>query len=122
MKRTGTTEFHEAPEHNHWHFLDFAKYELVDAKDKVNSTSGKQSWCLVPTAPVDLTVPGATLRPGQTGLESACGSESALWLRESLPSGRGDTYDQSQTRAFDLSKVNNGPYRIKVTVNSDGNL
>ncbi|WP_406023341.1 lysyl oxidase family protein [Nocardioides sp. NBC_00850] len=122
MKRTGTMEFHEAPEHNHWHFLDFAKYELVDAKDKVVSTSGKQSWCLVPTDPVDLTVPGATLRPGQTGLESACGSKSALWLRESLPSGWGDTYDQSQTQAFDLSKVKNGTYRIKVTVNPDGNL
>jgi hypothetical protein len=122
MKRTGTMEFHTAPEHNHWHFLDFAKYELVDANDKVVSTSGKQSWCLVPTDPVDLTVPGATLRPSQTGLESACGSKSALWLRESLPSGWGDTYDQSQTQAFDLTKVKNGTYRIKVTVNPDGNL
>ncbi|SDK79232.1 Lysyl oxidase [Nocardioides sp. YR527] len=122
VKRTGTMEFHEAPEHNHWHFLDFAKYELVDAKDKVVSTSGKQSWCLAPTDPVDLTVPGATLRPGQTGLESACGAKSALWLRESMPTGWGDTYDQSQTQAFDLRKVKNGTYRIKVTVNPDGNL
>ncbi|GGR51965.1 hypothetical protein J2S40_000601 [Nocardioides luteus] len=122
MKRTGTMEFHEAPEHNHWHFLDFAKYELVDAEDEVVSTSGKQSWCLTPTDPVDLNVKGATLRPGQTGLESACGAKSALWLRESLPTGWGDTYDQTQTQAFDLSKVTNGTYRIKVTVNPDGNL
>ncbi|MFJ2754233.1 lysyl oxidase family protein [Nocardioides sp. NPDC087217] len=122
VKKTGTMEFHEAPEHNHWHFLDFAKYELVDAKDKVVSTSGKQSWCLAPTDPVDLTVPGATLRPSQTGLESACGEKSALWLRESMPTGWGDTYNQAQTQAFDLSKVKNGTYRIKVTVNPDGNL
>ncbi|OIJ26633.1 lysyl oxidase family protein [Nocardioides luteus] len=122
IKKTGTMEFHEAPEHNHWHFLDFAKYELVDAKDKVVSTSGKQSWCLAPTDPVDLTVPGATLRPSQTGLESACGEKSALWLRESMPTGWGDTYSQNQTQAFDLSKVKNGTYRIKVTVNPDGNL
>ena len=122
IKKTGTMEFHEAPEHNHWHFLDFAKYELVDAKDKVVSTSGKQSWCLAPTDPVDLTVPGATLRPSQTGLESACGEKSALWLRESMPTGWGDTYNQAQTQAFDLSKVKNGTYRIKVTVNPDGNL
>ncbi|WP_275002714.1 lysyl oxidase family protein [Promicromonospora iranensis] len=120
--KTGTMEYHAAPEHNHWHFLDFASYELVTPKGRLVTTSGKQSWCLVPTDPVDLTVPGAAWRPEATGLDSACGDRSALWLREVLPAGWGDTYSQYQTQAFDLTGVRNGTYQIKITVNPNGNL
>jgi hypothetical protein len=120
--KTGTMEYHEAPEHDHWHFLDFASYELVTPKGKLVTTSGKQSWCLVPTNAVDLSVPGAVWRPEATGLDSACGERSALWLREVLPVGWGDTYSQHQTQAFDLTGVRNGTYQIKITVNPNGNL
>jgi hypothetical protein len=120
--KTGTMEYHDDPEHDHWHFLDFASYELVTAKGSLVTTSGKQSWCLVPTDPVDLSVPGAVWRPEATGLDSACGDRSALWLREALPAGWGDTYSQHQTQAFDLTGVRNGTYQIKITVNPNGNL
>lgn len=120
--KTGTMEYHQAPEHNHWHFLDFASYELVTTKGKPVTPSGKQSWCLAPTDPVDLSVPGATWRPEATGLDSTCGDQSALWLREVLPAGWGDTYNQTQTQAFDLTKVKNGTYQIKITVNPNGAL
>ena len=120
--KTGTMEYHDAPEHDHWHFLDFASYDLVTTKGSLVTTSGKQSWCLVPTDPVDLTVPGAVWRPEATGLDSACGDRSALWLREVLPTGWGDTYSQHQTQAFDLTGVRNGKYQIKITVNPNGNL
>jgi hypothetical protein len=119
---TGTMEYHDAPEHDHWHFLDFASYELVTAKGSPVTTSGKQSWCLAPTDPVDLSVPGAVWRPEATGLDSTCGGRSALWLREVLPAGWGDTYGQYQTQAFDLTGVRNGTYQIKITVNPNGNL
>jgi hypothetical protein len=120
--KTGTMEYHDAPEHDHWHFLDFASYELVTPKGKLVTTSGKQSWCLMPTDPVDLSVKGAVWRPEATGLDSACGERSALWLREVLPAGWGDTYSQNQTQAFDLTGVRNGTYQIKITVNPNGNL
>ncbi|WP_245605871.1 lysyl oxidase family protein [Promicromonospora kroppenstedtii] len=120
--KTGTMEYHQAPEHNHWHFLDFASYELVTTKGKPVTPSGKQSWCLAPTDPVDLSVPGAVWRPEATGLDSTCGDRSAIWLREVLPVGWGDTYNQSQTQAFDLTKVKNGTYQIKITVNPNGAL
>jgi hypothetical protein len=120
--KTGTMEYHDAPEHDHWHFLDFASYELVTPKGKLVTTSGKQSWCLMPTDPVDLSVRGAVWRPEATGLDSACGERSALWLREVLPAGWGDTYSQNQTQAFDLTGVRNGTYQIKITVNPNGNL
>jgi hypothetical protein len=67
-------------------------------------------------------VPGAAWRPEATGLDSACGDRSALWLREVLPAGWGDTYSQYQTQAFDLTGVRNGTYQIKITVNPNGNL
>jgi hypothetical protein len=120
--KTGTMEYHDAPEHEHWHFLDFASYELVRTDGTLVTTSGKQSWCLAPTDPVDLAVPGATWRPEATGLDSTCGDRSAMWLREVLPAGWGDTYSQYQTQAFDLTKVRNGTYRIKITVNPNGTL
>lgn len=120
--RTGTMKYHDAPEHEHWHFLDFASYELEKPDGTLVTTSGKQSWCLAPTDPVDLSVAGAVWRPEATGLDSTCGDRSALWLREVLPAGWGDTYNQSQTQAFDLRRVPNGRYRIKVTVNPNGAL
>ncbi|MFD2796787.1 lysyl oxidase family protein [Promicromonospora vindobonensis] len=120
--KTGTMEYHAAPEHDHWHFLDFALYELVKPDGSLVTTSGKQSWCLAPTDPVDLTVPGATWRPEATGLDSTCGDRSALWLREVLPVGWGDTYSQYQTQAFNLAGVRNGTYQIRITVNPNGNL
>jgi hypothetical protein len=120
--KTGTMEYHDAPEHDHWHFLDFAVYELVKPDGRLVTTSGKQSWCLAPTDPVDLTIKGAVWRPDATGLQSTCGDRSALWLREVLPVGWGDTYGQFQTLAFDLTGVPNGTYQIKVTVNPNGAL
>ncbi|CUR55794.1 putative secreted protein [metagenome] len=121
-KQTGTMEFHDEAEHNHWHFLDFAKYDLVTQAGAFVTTSGKQSWCLAPTDPVDLSLPNAVWRPESTGLSSSCGDESALWLRETMPVGWGDTYGQYQTQAFDLTGVKNGTYQIKITVNPNGNL
>ncbi|MBE1876097.1 lysyl oxidase family protein [Myceligenerans pegani] len=120
--KTGTMKYHAAPGHNHWHFLDFAQYELVTPKGDLVTTSGKQSWCLVPTDPVDMLVKNATWRPESIGLDSACGGKEATWLRESLPVGWGDTYVQYQTEAFDLTGVPNGTYKIRITVNPDGNL
>ena len=120
--KTGTMEYHDAPEHDHWHFLDFASYELVKTNGTPVTTSGKQSWCLAPTDPVDLSVPGATWRPEATGLDSTCGDRSALWLREVLPVGWGDTYSQYQTQAFDLTGIRNGTYQIRITVNPNGTL
>jgi hypothetical protein len=120
--KTGTMEYHDAPEHDHWHFLDFASYELVKKNGDVVTTSGKQSWCLAPTDAVDLSVPGATYRPEATGLDSTCGDRSALWLREVLPVGWGDTYSQYQTQAFSLKGVPNGTYQIKITANPNGAL
>jgi hypothetical protein len=121
-REVGTMEYHEAPQHDHWHFLDFAAYDLVDADGKRVARSGKQSWCVVPTDPIDLTVEGAEWLPGETGLASACGGPEAMWIRQILPVGWGDTYSQFQTQAINITEVPNGTYWVRIIVNPDGNI
>jgi hypothetical protein len=117
-RKVGTMAYHAAPEHDHWHFLDFAQYNLLDAKGKQVLRSGKQAWCLAPTDSVDLTLRGAAWNPGATGLFSTCGQRGALSIREALPVGWADTYGQYQVGdAFDITAVPNGRYQIQVVAN-----
>jgi hypothetical protein len=116
----GQLAYHAGGGHDHWHFEQFAVYQLLDENDVVVETSGKQAWCLVPTDPIDLTLEGANWRPGTTDLSSACGSPDSLWIREVLDVGHGDTYFQSLAgQSFDVRDVPSGNYRIRVEVNPD---
>lgn len=119
----GTMAFHSKKGHNHWHFKQFTEYTLLD-ESKTNAVkSKKRSWCLAPTDAVDLTVPGADWQPSYVGLTTACGSASALWVREVLPVGWGDTYLQFVGgQAFDITGLPNGTYFVKVQVNPLGAL
>lgn len=121
---TGTGELAYDPRtgHEHWHFLDFAKYELLTPAGKA-VRSEKESFCLAPTDAVDLTVKGARYQPGSTGLGTACGSQQSLAIREILEPGWGDTYGQFLPgQSFDITDLPNGTYTIRVVANPDGNL
>jgi len=122
----GELHFHEG-NHHHWHFEDFARYRLL-APDPENPNvpgeavvrSTKQSFCLVATDAVDLTVPNADMRPEFTDLGSQCGGPGALSLREVLANGHGDTYYQYRTgQAFRLGDLEDGKYFIAVEANPD---
>ncbi len=114
----GTMEFDDDPGHHHWHFLQFARYRLLDSTRAVAVRSHKQSFCIGPSDPVDLTLPGATTRASLIGFFNACGTPTVLWVRERLPLGWGDTYLQSVAgQAFDITTVPNGSYFIEVEVN-----
>src|SRR5207249_510132 len=58
----GTMVFDDRPGHHHWHFLQFARSSLLDSTKTLAVRSHKQSFCIGPTDPVDLVLPGATLR------------------------------------------------------------
>jgi hypothetical protein len=117
-EEVGTFQFHNAPGHHHWHFDDFANYSLYDPATDTTILSGKRSFCLAPTDPVDLTAPGAEWQPDGIGLYSACGGPEAVWLREVLPAGWGDTYTQSVAgQAFDITDLPNGTYKVRVSAN-----
>jgi hypothetical protein len=57
------------------------------------------------------------------GLLGQCGQPTALWVREMMPVGWGDTYVQSIAgQSFDITKVPNGTYYIEITANPLGVL
>ncbi|GAB2596509.1 lysyl oxidase family protein [Microlunatus antarcticus] len=119
----GGMEWDARDHHQHWHFKDFARYSLVSADLKTSVVSGKEAFCLANTDAVDYTVKGASWRPQNTDLSTACGGRQALGVREVLDAGSGDTYEQfREGQAFDLTTVKNGTYYIEVAANPDSVL
>ena len=115
---TGAMEWDERDGHTHWHFLDFARYRLVDADKNAVVRSRKEAFCLANTDAVDYTVPGANWRPYNTDLHTACGSYGSLSVREVLDAGSGDTYGQwLPGQSFRLKGLPNGTYFIEVAAN-----
>jgi hypothetical protein len=112
----GEFEFDNRRGHHHWHMADIAQYDLLDQNGNRLVLSSKQSFCLAPTDEIDLLAPGADWQPDQQGLWSACQGEEAIWLREVLPAGWGDTYYQSVAgQSFNITNLPNGHYQIRVT-------
>ena len=120
----GTMFFDDLNGHDHWHFAQFARYSLLDSSQSQVLRSHKVGFCIAPTDPVNLLVPGAALRPSDLGFGGGvCGSPSALWTREEMPLGWGDTYSQYVAgQAFNITDVPNGTYYIDVQVNPMGLL
>jgi len=117
----GTMKYHSDGGHNHWHLLQFAQYDLLDASTSLRGR--KQAFCLVPTDAVDLTLPGATWATGPMDLGSSCGEPSSIWIRETLPAGWGDTYPAGlDGQSFDVTGLRNGRYHLRVRVNPLGTL
>jgi hypothetical protein len=120
----GTLVYDTRRGHNHWHLRQLASYQLVGAGRTI--ISQKQSFCVAPTDPVDLTMPGAQGAQVAAGFGgSVCDlfRPGAIWIREQLPAGWGDTYTQvAAGQAFDITDVPNGSYKILVRVNPLGVL
>ena len=119
----GQFEYDRRPGHDHWHYEDAAQYDLLDAAGNRVLLSGKQSFCLAPTDPVDLTLPGAEWQPDRLRLWSNCFGEDAIWLRETMPPGWGDTYYQGVAgQNFDITDLPNATYQLRVTTNPANRL
>lgn len=114
----GEMEFDHRTGHEHWHFKQFAGYQLLAEDKETVVVSTKEAFCLVPTDAIDLTLPAANLRPDWVGLFTSCGGRGALWVREVLPVGWGDTYYQYLPgQSFDITDVPNGTYFVKIVAN-----
>src|SRR6266498_768371 len=116
--RAGTMGFDSGSDHNHWHFRQFAQYRLLNSTKTLAVRSHKQGFCIAPTDPVNLLLPHAVWQPTFTGFGGACGSPAALWVREFMPVGWGDTYFQYVAgQSFNITKLRNGTYYIEVIAN-----
>jgi hypothetical protein len=121
--QTGTMEWDPRTGHEHWHFTDFAAYQLLDEHRLIAVRSHKEAFCLANTDAVNYLVPNANWKPLTSDLQSDCGDASSQSLRQALEVGSGDTYRQSLPgQSFDLTGVPNGTYYIQVVVNPDRNL
>jgi len=121
--RIGGLEFHSGGGHDHWHFEEFTEYSLLDSGKSEVLVSGKQSWCLVNTDAIDLSVPNAEWQGWGQDLFTSCGGPAVLWIREILDVGWGDTYSQYvRGQAFDVTDLPNGTYYVRVRVNPTGSI
>jgi hypothetical protein len=119
----GTMEWDPREGHMHWHFTDFAQYNLLKADKKMAVRSGKEAFCLANTDAVDYTIANAKWRPDNTDLSSSCGQNTAVAVREVLDIGNGDTYSQDRPgQSFDVSGLPNGTYYIEVKANPSNKL
>ena len=121
----GEFEFDTRDGHHHWHMDQFVQYDLLNADQSQIVRSTKQSFCLVPTDAIDLTVENADWRPDYYGggLGTACGGDDAIWIREVIPVGWGDTYYQSVAgQSFPIKGLPNGRYYVQVTANPTGEM
>jgi hypothetical protein len=119
----GTMEWDAREGHRHWHFTDFAQYNLLAADQKLAVRSGKEAFCLANTDAVDYTIPNAKWRPDNTDLSSSCGQNTAVAVREVLDVGSGDTYTQDRPgQSFDITGLPNGTYYIEVKANPSNKL
>jgi lysyl oxidase len=118
--RARTMGFDGKKGHHHWHFEQFARYQLLTASKKLAVRSEKVGFCIAPTDPVNLLLPHAFWNPSEIGLGGNCGESTALWVRENMPIGWADTYDQSKAgQAFNITKLPNGTYYIEVIANPE---
>ncbi|HWS38733.1 MAG TPA: lysyl oxidase family protein [Actinoplanes sp.] len=119
----GTLQWDPREGHMHWHFTDFAQYNLLKADKKFAVRSGKEAFCLANTDAVDYTIPGAKWRPDNTSLETSCGANTVVAVREVLDVGNGDTYSQDRPgQSFDITNLPNGTYYIQVKANPSNRL
>ncbi|MBO3741193.1 lysyl oxidase family protein [Actinoplanes flavus] len=119
----GTMEWDDREGHKHWHFTDFAQYTLLKSDKKLAVRSGKEAFCLANTDAVDYTIAGAKWRPENTSLETSCGANTVVAVREVLDIGNGDTYTQDRPgQSFDITGLPNGTYWIQVTANPSNRL
>ncbi|MDX6279525.1 MAG: hypothetical protein QOH03_596 [Kribbellaceae bacterium] len=122
-QNTGTMEWDPREGHVHWHFTDFARYSLLNAKQSEVVRSQKEAFCLAATDAIDYTVKNANWHPSNTDLHTACGNHGSLSVREVLDVGSGDTYEQFRPgQSFDITGLANGTYYIQVQANPEKRL
>ncbi|HKZ70705.1 MAG TPA: lysyl oxidase family protein [Anaerolineales bacterium] len=105
--------------HTHWHFEDFALYQLWSLTpsgkiDRVVSSSAKLSYCLIDTDIVDREHPNFAGWPHYWGCN---------WSRQGLSVGWGDTYDSFlDGQSLDVTGLTDGVYALTSTANPNNNL
>jgi hypothetical protein len=112
----GVFEYH--PDHNHWHFGGFARYELRDVAPgggigrHVVASSDKVSWCMVDTLAANLGLEHAT----PTRWYVSCGDS----VMQGISVGWTDIYGSNlPDQNIDITHVQTGTYWLVSTTDPD---
>ncbi len=104
----GTFEWH--PEHNHFHFEDYALYTLqpVNAPGGSERTGSKTTFCVMDTTIVNTNLPGAP----QNAVYATCGADV-----QGMSVGWGDTYGYWLAgQSIDFTGNPDGDYKLIIEV------
>jgi hypothetical protein len=113
-KYAGEFEFH--PEHDHFHFGNYALYTLkpVSAPGASQRQSSKTTFCVMDTTKVNTSLPGAPL----SAVYATCGSEI-----QGMSIGWGDTYGASLPgQEFNVTDLPEGDYDIIIDIDPKSQL
>lgn len=102
----GTMTYH--PQHNHFHFNNFALYTLTSVANSTGSgqTSEKTSFCVEDTTQIDLTLPGAP----HSGVYTTCNPDV-----QGLSVGWGDRYGPNlDGQSIDITGDPEGDYDLTI--------
>ena len=113
LRAAGCMVYH--PDHQHWHFDAFARFDLVDAASgRVVGSSRKVSFCLVDMRQLQPQPPGAA---GE-GHYQGCGTD-----RQGLSPGWVDRYGAGVGgQEIDVTGLRDGRYRLVSTVDPDNRV
>jgi hypothetical protein len=110
----GTFVWH--PEHNHFHFENYAIYTLqpINAPGGSVRTSSKTTFCIMDTTPVNTSLPSAPASAVYTTCSSSVQGMSVGW---------GDTYGWNLAgQSFDFTGNPSGDYKLIVEVDPQKRL
>lgn len=118
----GALRFVTSPDHAHWHYLGFMRYELRRANGSLVRPDRKTGFCLGDRYRVQTPVPGARPRPTFPE-ECGRGQPERLQIREGIAVGYGDDYDPHlEGQEFDVTGLPAGRYLLVHRVNADRRL
>jgi hypothetical protein len=112
--KAGTFVYH--PSHNHFHFSDFARYELraVGGAPGSEQASSKTSFCVIDTTHVDPDLSGSP----QTAFYTACSPTV-----QGISVGWGDTYSSSiPGQSFDITGLPEADYDLTIITDPNNRL
>jgi hypothetical protein len=128
VRGVGSMQYVVSPDHNHWHYMQFDRYELLRyelrsaATDEPVVTDRKSGFCLGDRYSVPGALPAA---PSQAVYTGRCGLDQPglLHMREGISVGYGDDYSAFlEGQDLPLSDLPDGRYVLVHRVNADERL
>ena len=125
VPRVGLMRYVVHRDHQHWHYMRFARYELRPAGSGARGRRDRKTgFCLGDRYRLNdaATLPGYQPRPAQTG---RCGLRrpNLLEMFEGISTGYGDNYfAQLEGQYVDVTGLRGGRYRLLHTANPTGTL